>query len=83
MTLKEFFIKRRGEQAVMAKALGISASQMSQMVKGTCAISNKRCLIIEKLTNGAVSRKDLRPHDWREIWPELSTQEPAESEESA
>ena len=26
---------------------------------------------IEKLTNGAVTRKDLRPDDWHEIWPEL------------
>ena len=30
-----------------------------------------RCVQIEKLTNGAVTRKDLRPDDWHEIWPEL------------
>lgn len=83
MTLKEFLANRRGEQGIMAKELGVSTSQMSQMVNGTCAISNKRCLIIERFTKGEVSRKDLRPNDWREIWPELATQESAKSEEAA
>ncbi|EPI3744643.1 transcriptional regulator, partial [Neisseria gonorrhoeae] len=27
---------------------------------------------IEKLTGGAVNRKDLRPDDWHLIWPELA-----------
>jgi len=26
---------------------------------------------IERATNGQVTRRDLRPHDWRSIWPEL------------
>jgi DNA-binding transcriptional regulator YdaS (Cro superfamily) len=26
---------------------------------------------IEQVTNGAVTRKDLRPDDWHLIWPEL------------
>lgn len=26
---------------------------------------------IEELTGGEVSRKDMRPDDWRDIWPEL------------
>lgn len=30
-----------------------------------------RCVAIERATSGAVSRRDLRPLDWREIWPEL------------
>lgn len=59
----------------MARALGISSSQMSQMVGGIGSISNKRCVIIEELTNGLVSRKDLRPDDWQIIWPELANRE--------
>lgn len=27
---------------------------------------------IERATCGQVTRQDLRPHDWRQIWPELS-----------
>lgn len=26
----------------------------------------------ELATNGAVTRKELRPDDWRQIWPELA-----------
>ena len=39
------------------------------------------CVAIEKATAGAVTRQELRPGDWRLIWPELitdaSTQEAA------
>jgi len=24
------------------------------------------------ITNGQVTRRDLRPHDWMQIWPELA-----------
>ena len=27
---------------------------------------------IERATNGAVTRQELRPEDWRDIWPELT-----------
>lgn len=27
---------------------------------------------IERVSNGAVKRPDLRPYDWQEIWPELA-----------
>lgn len=29
------------------------------------------CVAIESVTQGAVTRRDLRPDDWRAIWPEL------------
>jgi DNA-binding transcriptional regulator YdaS (Cro superfamily) len=31
------------------------------------------CVLIERATGGAVTRKDLRPDDWHLIWPELIT----------
>ena len=34
-------------------------------------MSPNRCVAIERATNGQVTRKDLRPHDWKDIWPEL------------
>lgn len=37
----------------------------------------EQCVPIERETNGAVTRKDLRPNDWHEIWPELATTPPA------
>lgn len=30
-----------------------------------------RCMSIERATSGAVTRQDLRPYDWQDIWPEL------------
>lgn len=30
------------------------------------------CVAIERATNGAVTRRDLRPTDWHLIWPELA-----------
>lgn len=33
--------------------------------------SPANCVAIEQATNGAVTRRDLRPDDWQAIWPEL------------
>lgn len=30
------------------------------------------CVLIERATDGAVTRQCLRPHDWEAIWPELA-----------
>lgn len=58
MKLKEYLSGRPGEQAKLAEVLGVSKSQMSQMVNGTAHISYERCVVIEKFTGGKVSRKD-------------------------
>lgn len=57
----------------LADQLGVSKSFLSQMASGVSAISPKRCVEIEIATNGAVTRRDLRPDDWYKIWPELKT----------
>lgn len=33
------------------------------------------CVLIERITSSAVTRRDLRPDDWHRIWPELVTSE--------
>lgn len=35
----------------------------------------RRAVAVERATGGAVTRQDLRPNDWHEIWPELATPE--------
>lgn len=37
----------------------------------------KHCVAIERATRGLVTRADLRPDDWRDIWPELASAEAA------
>jgi DNA-binding transcriptional regulator YdaS (Cro superfamily) len=32
--------------------------------------------VLERVTDGAVNRRMLRPDDWAEIWPELAASSP-------
>jgi DNA-binding transcriptional regulator YdaS (Cro superfamily) len=36
----------------------------------------ERCVAIENATKGKVTRRELRPNDWRDIWPELASKRP-------
>ncbi|MEX3614344.1 MAG: YdaS family helix-turn-helix protein [Burkholderia gladioli] len=35
----------------------------------------ENCTGLERATDGAVTRRDLRPDDWHLIWPELAQQQ--------
>lgn len=61
----------RGRATKLAAVLGVSTSYLSQMASGKSPISAKRCVLIEVETL-VVTRKDLRPDDWAETWPELA-----------
>lgn len=61
----------RGTATKLAAALVISPSYLSQLASGLSPISPERCVAIERETFRAVTRKDMRPNDWRLIWPEL------------
>lgn len=72
MDLKSYLSSlERGESSRLAERLGISISFLSQLSSGKSPISASRCIEIEKETKGLVSRKDMRPNDWAQIWPEL------------
>lgn len=62
----------RGTASKLAELLHVSRSYLAQMSSGASPISAERCVAIERATNGAVTRKDLRPNDWHLIWPELA-----------
>ena len=64
-----------GGDAALARELGISAPAVSQWRKRGTPIRAEFCAAIERATGGAVTRKELRPDDWRLIWPELAEQE--------
>ncbi len=57
--------------AGLAAALGVPAPLVSQWRTRTRPVPLERCSAIERATDGAVRRWDLRPNDWWEIWPEL------------
>lgn len=83
--LQLWIASRRGRAAQMAAALAVPASFVTKMATGARPIPVAHMARIEELTGGYVTRKDLRPDDWHDIWPELAQQAPAaiDSEASA
>ena len=62
MQLEKYFEgKPRGTKVAMARALGISKVWLSILIAGTHKASPELCVRIEKYTDGAVSRFNLRP----------------------
>ena len=66
------YLEQRGAASDLAERLGVPPVSVSHWSRKQRTIPIVRCVQIEKLTNGAVTRKDLRPDDWHEIWPELA-----------
>lgn len=69
----------RGAATALAKAIGVTSVMVSQWLSGRKSIPLERCVAIERATNGEVTRQDLRPNDWRDLWPELERSKPARS----
>ena len=68
MTLQEYFAdKKRGAKDAMAKDLGISRTWMSLVIAGRQVCSPELAVEIERLTQGQVTRKDLRPDLFGEV----------------
>lgn len=57
-------------------AIGAHASDLSDWVSGVRPVPVHRCVAIERATNGAVTRRDLRPDDCHLIWPDLAISDP-------
>lgn len=69
MNLAQFLTT--SSQYLFAKDLGVSQGLVSQWILGKTLVSPKKCVYIERLTNGKVTRRDLRPNDFWELWPDL------------
>lgn len=67
-----------GGTIAAASKLGVKPPAVSDWLAKKRPIPIKRCVQIEELTQGAVTRRDLRPDDWAEIWPELAQPESKE-----
>jgi len=66
-----------GGPAKMAALLGVTPQAVCFWRDGKRALPVQHCAVIERATGGAVTRRDLRPDDWAEIWPELAANQPA------
>jgi DNA-binding transcriptional regulator YdaS (Cro superfamily) len=73
MKLSEYLDSmERGARAKLAAQIGAHASDLSDWINGNRPVPVRRCASIEVATDGAVTRRDLRPDDWHLIWPELA-----------
>lgn len=77
MNIQDYLKAFEITQTKFADDIGVSVSMVGQWISNHRPVTPEKCVAIEKLTNGKVSRKDLRPDDWQLIWPELSTKKAA------
>lgn len=59
-----------GSLSALAAAIGVSQSTPF-MWKSRGTVPVEHCLSIERATNGAVTRAELRPDDYWRHWPDL------------
>ena len=76
MKLTEYLNLERGRFTSLAKSIGAHAPDVCRWAKEKSDKDYRpvpiiKCYAIELATSGQVSRKDLRPDDWVDIWPEL------------
>jgi DNA-binding transcriptional regulator YdaS (Cro superfamily) len=82
MNLKEYFSDPDRKQADLAALLDCNPAQVSQWVNDENRKPDARnCLAIERVTNGLITRQELRPEDYWLIWPDLEA--PAKTKEAA
>lgn len=71
MDLKTYIQADRGRASRLADKLGISRSYLSQLASGKAPLSAKRCVAIERETEREVTRQEMKPSEWADIWPDL------------
>ena len=76
ISLASYFRLKRGNCAALAREIDISSASLWQMASGEKRPSPQTSMRIEQATKGIVSRMDLGPHDWFEIWVELAAANP-------
>ena len=62
-----------GGRSALARALGVTPVAVGQWVsdgKYCRRVPPKQCVRIEALTDGRITRRQLRPDDWQDYWPD-------------
>ena len=61
------------ERSILAQRCKINEAYLYQILTKRREASPELCVLIERESNGKVTRQMLRPGDWVRIWPELVT----------
>ena len=56
-----------GSQSELARSLGVNRALINHMTAGRRSVTAEMAVAIEKITEGAVSRADLRPDLFRDF----------------
>lgn len=72
MNALETAIDLMGGAGKLAAAIGVGQPSISNWRARGTTPDAAHCVSIERATEGAVTRRDLRPDDWHLIWPELA-----------
>ncbi len=67
-----------GSVSALARAVGVQPPTVHQWRIGDRPVPVEKCVLIERATDGAVTRQDLRPDDYWLIWPDLPAPEAAQ-----
>ncbi|HGJ5884257.1 transcriptional regulator [Arsenophonus sp.] len=59
------------QQHIFAKACGTSLGYLRKAISKDQKLGAELCVCIELISDKAISRKQLRPYDWKKILPEL------------
>lgn len=59
------------ERAELAKKVGVDEQYLYQIFSNRRLASPALAVSIERETLGEITRQELRPDDWAQIWPEL------------
>lgn len=59
------------EQKAFASRCNTSIGYLRKAITNHQKLGPVLCVKIETETRGSVTRKDLHPDEWRDIWPEL------------
>ena len=55
----------------LAEKCATTLGHLKNVMYGLRPCAPELAVLLEQATKGAVTRQDLRPDDWRRIWPEL------------
>jgi DNA-binding transcriptional regulator YdaS (Cro superfamily) len=72
MDLKSYITGKSGpDRDDFAKRCGTSRGVLQNIMYGFRTCNPELAVVIDRVSDGAVRRWDLRPEDWHRIWPEL------------
>jgi DNA-binding transcriptional regulator YdaS (Cro superfamily) len=73
MDLKSFMAGLdTAQRKELADACDTSTGHLQNVMYGYRTCAPELAVRLERITVGAITRKDMRPDDWQDIWPELA-----------